>query len=79
MKSNRRHFISTTLAGGMAAALPLSSFGSESNIKSGINPQYPDYEGLNKIEKLQTFKTCIDQFGVVCCHTLGFLIHSIRI
>jgi L-alanine-DL-glutamate epimerase-like enolase superfamily enzyme len=56
MKTNRRHFISTTLAGGMAAALPISSFGSAMTTKSGINPQYPDYNGLNEIEKRPVLK-----------------------
>ena len=31
MKSNRRKFISTTLAGGLAATIPLSSRGSRSD------------------------------------------------
>ena len=56
MKTNRRRFISTTLAGGMAAALPISSFGSAITTKSGINLQYPDYNGLNEIEKRPVLK-----------------------
>jgi len=56
MKTNRRRFISTTLAGGMAAALPISSFGSAITTKSGTNPQYPDYNGLNEIEKRPVLK-----------------------
>jgi L-alanine-DL-glutamate epimerase-like enolase superfamily enzyme len=56
MKTNRRHFISTTLAGGMAAALPISAFGRAKTSGSVINPQYPDYNGLNEIEKRPVLK-----------------------
>jgi L-alanine-DL-glutamate epimerase-like enolase superfamily enzyme len=56
MKTNRRHFISTTLAGGMAAAMPLSAYGSARNPISGPNPKYPDYNALNEIEKKPVLK-----------------------
>jgi L-alanine-DL-glutamate epimerase-like enolase superfamily enzyme len=56
MKTNRRHFISTTLAGGMAAALPLSSYASGRVFNSEVNPRYPDYDGLNEIEKRPVLK-----------------------
>ena len=52
MNINRRHFISTTFMGGMAAALPLSSYGSI----PGFKTQYPDYNGLNEIEKRPVLK-----------------------
>jgi hypothetical protein len=56
MNINRRHFISTTFVGGMSVALPLSSYGSK---KTGIpesKTQYPDYNGLNEIEKQPVLK-----------------------
>ena len=56
MKTNRRHFISTTLAGGVVAALPLSAYGSVRNSIASINPRYPDYNGLNEIEKKPVLK-----------------------
>ena len=43
MKSNRRKFISTTLAGGLAAAIPLSSRGSRSDasdLSSNLEDRY---------------------------------------
>ena len=56
MNINRRHFISTTLAGSMAAALPLSSYASEKIGIPGIKTKYPDYNELNEIEKLPVLK-----------------------
>ena len=56
MNINRRHFISTTFAGGVAAALPLSSYGSIKSAISGTKSLYPDYNGLNEIEKRPVLK-----------------------
>jgi L-alanine-DL-glutamate epimerase-like enolase superfamily enzyme len=56
MKINRRHFISSAAAGGMAALLPKISFGSKIPAFEGINPRYPDYKGLNEIEKRPVLK-----------------------
>jgi L-alanine-DL-glutamate epimerase-like enolase superfamily enzyme len=55
METNRRQFITTAIAGGMAAALPLSSCGSTpQNSKSGI--QNIDYSRLDEILKKPVFK-----------------------
>jgi len=56
MKINRRHFISTACVGGMVAALPLSSRGSEKPAIPGFKSQYPDYNALNEIEKRPVLK-----------------------
>lgn len=56
MNINRRHFISTTFAGGMAAAFPLSSYGSKNTGIPGVKTQYPDYNELNEIEKRPVLK-----------------------
>jgi len=52
MKINRRNFISTSLVGGLATAIPLSSYGSI----DGTKTQYPDYNALNEIEKRPVLK-----------------------
>jgi L-alanine-DL-glutamate epimerase-like enolase superfamily enzyme len=52
VKINRRHFISTSLVGGLAAAIPLSSYGS----LDGNKKQHPDYNALNEIEKRPVLK-----------------------
>ena len=56
MNINRRHFVSTTIMGGMAAALPLSSCCSKNTTLPGVKTQYPDYNGLNEIEKRPVLK-----------------------
>jgi len=56
MKINRRHFISTTLTGGMAAALPINSYGSKIYPISNNKNTYPDYNTLNEIEKRPVLK-----------------------
>ena len=48
MKTNRRNFISTALAGGIAAGLTLPSGGCETK-DSGSEPQKPDYAQLDEI------------------------------
>lgn len=56
MKIDRRHFISTSIAGGITTVLPLSSYGSEKTLGSGLKTQYPDYNQLNEIEKQPVLK-----------------------
>jgi L-alanine-DL-glutamate epimerase-like enolase superfamily enzyme len=56
MNINRRNFISTTFMGGMAAAIPLSSYGSKKTAIPGFKTPYPDYKGLNEIEKRPVLK-----------------------
>jgi L-alanine-DL-glutamate epimerase-like enolase superfamily enzyme len=55
MRTNRRNFISTALAGGLAAALPLPSGGSEAQ-GSGSGAQKPDYTRLDEILKQPVLK-----------------------
>ena len=55
MKSNRRHFISTAVAGGFAAAIPLSSCTSAPS-NSGNVEKKPDYSKLDEILKKPIFK-----------------------
>jgi L-alanine-DL-glutamate epimerase-like enolase superfamily enzyme len=52
MNFNRRRFIATTVAGGMASALPYSAFGS---VTQSIT-KYPDYNQLNEIESRPVLK-----------------------
>jgi L-alanine-DL-glutamate epimerase-like enolase superfamily enzyme len=56
MKTNRRYFITTAVAGGLAAALPMSSCGSKKPLIPVSGSQSPDYSGLNEIEKLPVLK-----------------------
>ena len=55
METNRRQFIGTALAGGLAAALPLSSRGSETAkpVPGAINP---NYKRLDEILKQPVFR-----------------------
>jgi L-alanine-DL-glutamate epimerase-like enolase superfamily enzyme len=56
MSINRRHFISTTIAGSMAAALPLSSNVLNKDMISCPGTRYPDYNQLNEIERQPVLK-----------------------
>ncbi len=56
MKINRRHFISIATLGGLAGAIPQTSYGLNRSIKESINPKYPNYEELNEIEKRPVLK-----------------------
>jgi L-alanine-DL-glutamate epimerase-like enolase superfamily enzyme len=55
MRTNRRHFISTGLASGLAAALPLPSGGSKAQ-GSGSGARKPDYTRLDEILKQPVLK-----------------------
>ena len=55
MRTNRRNFISTSLAGGLAAALPLLSGGSEAQ-GAGSGIRKPDYTRLDEILKQPVLK-----------------------
>src|SRR4030042_2925976 len=55
MRTNRRNFISSGLAGGLAAALPLPSGGSEAQ-GAGSGAQKPDYTRLDEILKQPVLK-----------------------
>jgi L-alanine-DL-glutamate epimerase-like enolase superfamily enzyme len=56
MKINRRHFISYATIGGITAVLPQSSFGSRKFTTKTANTRYPDYNGINEIEKRSVLK-----------------------
>jgi L-alanine-DL-glutamate epimerase-like enolase superfamily enzyme len=55
MKSNRRKFISTAITGGLAATMPLQSFG-RSTTKSASESFMTDYSKLDEILKKPVFK-----------------------
>jgi L-alanine-DL-glutamate epimerase-like enolase superfamily enzyme len=58
MKTTRRKFISTTIAGGLAAAvLPLSSCGAEAQTKSSFTDLKSRYAKLDEILKTPVLKT----------------------
>lgn len=56
MKTNRRNFISTALAGTMSAALPFSIYSPKKSLNSTRNPKYPDDNALDAIEKKPVVK-----------------------
>lgn len=56
MSINRRNFISTTVVGGLAISLPGAAFNLQKNTSQTSKTKYPDYKGLNEIEKLPVVK-----------------------
>ena len=57
MHTNRRNFITSTLASGLAAALPLSaSSATNKNQSKNKNAFYPDYSKFDAILKQQVLK-----------------------
>ena len=65
MRTNRRNFISTGFAGGLAAALPLTSGGSEAQ-GSGSGARKADYTRLDEILKQPVLKReLLDRKSVV--------------
>ena len=55
MKTNRRHFVSTAIAGSLGTALPFSAYGSNSN-RSGDKKTLQNISILDKILKQPVFK-----------------------
>ena len=55
MKTSRRKFISTSVAGGLAAAIPLSGCSTSAAGSVSVSPA-PDYSKLDQILKMPVFK-----------------------
>lgn len=65
MKTNRRKFISTAVAGGLAAALPMSSCGTELSVSDSQSDLKARYEKLDDILKQPVLKTELFSSAVI--------------